>query len=455
MPRKPHNIIVCLCDQLRASAVGCYGDEAARTPHMDRMAAEGVRFETACSNAPVCTPARSVLLTGQYARTCTGALKNVADTPPAEERVRLTDTTLPEALNAAGYHSTLIGKWHIHPHPSRVGFDKALFPYHRHRHTGQRYYNEEGATIEAPGYAPDWEAGQVRAFLEEPGEYPFFLFYNISPPHMPLADAPAKYTGMFDPAGVPLRANVFDNGEPAHDERWFKVYRWDHLYSVEKQPHTRELPDGFDLRALTALYYGLTTWVDDLLGRLLDTLAATGRDRDTLVVFASDHGDMLGSHGAFNKSLLYDEAIRVPLLLRWPGELAPRVCARQVASLVDLMPTVLGLAGVPIPPSVQGNDLSRVARGDAPEDSRSCAFIETARNAIGIRTATHLLGTGLDTDEGLPESRAVTPARMFHDLRADPYELTNLAGSDAQADTAETLMGRLRHWHETTPWLDV
>jgi len=134
------NIILCLCDQMRAQAVGCYGNDLVRTPNLDRLATAGVRFETAVSNAPLCTPARSAILAGQYARTCTGMLNNTTEDPPPPRRIRLTDPTLAEILRDGGYRTELIGKWHIDPPPEHVGFDHAVFPQIPHHHYGQRYF---------------------------------------------------------------------------------------------------------------------------------------------------------------------------------------------------------------------------------------------------------------------------------------------------------------------------
>lgn len=455
MYRDLPNVVVCLCDQLRAFEAGCYGNPTVQTPHIDAMASEGVRFETACSNCPLCTPARSSLLTGQYARTCTGTLVNKADTPPADERVRLVDTTLAESFQAAGGHTALIGKWHIHPHPKRVGFDETLFPDHRHRYTGLEYYGNDERRFEAPGYAPDFEADQVGAFLSRSHDKPFFLFYNISPPHMPVFDAPEKYLRMFAPEEVPLRDNVFDNGEMACDEHWFKIYLYDYLYYRDHLPGKNALPERFDLRHLTALYYGMTAWVDDCVGRLMASLKVNGLDENTLVLFTSDHGDNLGSHQSFNKGQLTDESIRVPFLLRWPGALAPRVLGTQVIALVDAMPTLLGLLGLPVQPSVQGQDLSAAVRGAAPEDPDSCSFIETHHHEIGIRTSTHLVGTRLDASPDFPARPYAERNHRFYDMRSDPYQMNNLAGTGEQAAEAARLGRRLEAWHEQTPWRPV
>ena len=131
-PKTP-NVIVILCDQLRAFEVGCYGHDVVRTPNIDSLAAEGVRFDVAVTNNPVCTPARSCLLSGQYSRTCCGRLNNSDREPPFPQRLRLVDPTIAECFKAAGYRTALIGKWHVHPAASLVGFDYRLCPRIVHR----------------------------------------------------------------------------------------------------------------------------------------------------------------------------------------------------------------------------------------------------------------------------------------------------------------------------------
>ena len=225
--RKP-NVIVCLCDQLRAFEVGCYGNSFIRTPNMDRLAERGVRFDIACSNNPVCTPGRSVLLSGQYSRTCMGSLVNVGE--PVPERIQLTDPTLADSFKAAGYDTALIGKWHIGPTPQAIGFDFAVYPYHAHRYTHQLFHRSYGEDITVEGFGADYETEELGKYISEHRESPFFMYYNISQPHMPVDDIPEQYKTMYDRNTVPLRPNVYEDGKLAHDENWFRIYLYDYLY---------------------------------------------------------------------------------------------------------------------------------------------------------------------------------------------------------------------------------
>lgn len=447
MADKP-NVVICLCDQLRAFEVGCYGSKVVRTPNIDAFAAQGVRFEAACTNNPVCTPARSILLSGQYSRTCAGALGNCGEPEPT--RSIFPNTTIAEAFKAAGYRTGLIGKWHIRPHPRTVGFDTAFFPHHSHRYTGQTYFDMDGNSRVIEGFAHEAEQSELSRFLAKDPGRPFFLFYNISQPHMPLADMPERYRQMHSPGRVSLRPNVFVDGKPAYDTNWFSIYLWDYLYYDKHLPHTAQLPRCFNIRHLTALYCGSVAWVDDQLKELMRQLSAAGLDENTIVVFTSDHGDNLGSHHLFNKDRLYEESIRIPMIYRWPRRLRPRGVTTQITSLVDVMPTLLALAGVDAPHGLQGMDMSPVLLGEKASLEENVAFIETTQGAVGVRSLTHLYGVN-KRKEGQRTTDVTNDRFMFFDLAADPMQEHNLAAESSAV--ADELRERVLRWDRETPWL--
>ena len=471
--KDPMNVIVCLCDQLRPFELGCYGNSAIQTPHIDRLARDGVRFETALTNNPVCMPARACLLSGQYSRTCMGELTNVGGDPPTPQRVHFGDSILPEDLRAAGYDTLLIGKWHIEPQPQTVGFEHSLHPLAIHRYRGQRYFRD--GTLEDPveSFGPEYEMQEVERFLGSRSSKPFFLYYNISLPHNPIgpAEMPAEYHACYGKEDVRLRPNVWKSGAMAHDLAWFRTYLiWDHFWRVaEKDPWrpaqvgypqsgageipSDELPGDFDLRSLTATYYNAVRCIDDLVGRLLRSLEANGLIDNTLIVFASDHGDNLGSHHLFNKDCLFEESIRIPLIFHFPSRLRPHVNTRQLAQLIDIRPTILELAGITSPPGAQGVSLLPVLTWERPLVGEEQVFIETdtmhyGRNAIGIRTPTHIFGTFLDS-QYVPSGEHWG----FYDLREDPYQIRNLLNTGEQREMLDDLQRSLQRWSDTTPWL--
>jgi len=461
MTRRRPNIILVNCDQLRSFEVGCYGNPVIRTPNIDRLAREGVRFETAVTNFPVCMAARSIMLSGQYNRTCTGGVSNVAfpwrlhgaNMPeyPDAGRPHLPDRTLPECLREIGYHTAAIGKWHIHSWPHDIGFDYYVIPRVHHCHTGQCFTENGGPEFVPEGFSVDFESNRAAEYIRALAgqDRPFFMYYSISPPHCPVADAPEKYLRMYRPEEVPIRPNVDLNKPLKHQDHWFRVYRYDFRYYEMALPYTEHLPPGYGLRELIAEYYGLTTWADDALGGVLRALDETGLAEDTIVVLTADHGDNLGSHGLVQKGGPNEEAVRIPMILRWPSGVEGGVVASdQIASLVDLMPTLLDLAGAPPQPHVHGVSMAPVIRGESTATDRPHAVIETEQG-VAVRSLDHMYFLPFEDD-----SRALAEdPTQFYDLEADPYEMRNLAEEPA-SDTARALDATLREWDASTPWME-
>lgn len=474
---RPPNVVLCLTDQLRPFEIGCYGSPVVQTPHIDRLASEGVRFEVGVTNSPVCSPARATLLSGQYARTCTGSIRNVGSI--SSGRTRLLDPTLPEILRDAGYSTGHVGKWHVHVDPFLVGFDYAYYPVeipHRyygramreaHREPG-RLSTDTGTEAVVEGFMPHAAGERMRAFIREHRDRPFLLNYSVSLPHMPIGpgNLPPRYVGLYGSEDVELRDNVYgSDGALSHDEWWFKVYtKWDYFWRTRNGAPDAPgdaLPEGFSLRDLTAYYYGAVACTDDLVGDLLAALDENGVADNTIVVLSADHGELLGNHGTYNKDRLYEEAIRVPMVYRHPDGFGPGIADRQVASNVDVAPTVLESCGLPVSQHMQGQSLLPILRGHRPSLDFDGAFVEAAGypgisyampySMMGLRTPTHKYGIEVEEDD-----RTVREGGdVFHDLRMDPYELENLAGSGQQADRAQRLRRELLAWHRSTPWQQV
>lgn len=451
------NIVLCTCDQLRAFEVGCYGNNVIRTPNIDALAARGVRFETAITPYPVCMAARSALLSGQYPRRCTGGAANFTY-PGAKDamgmpeypfagRPHLPDPTLPELLRERGYYNAAIGKWHIHSWPHDIGFDEYTIPRVHHCHSAQHFTRNGGPEFVPDGWSVDFELDCAEQFFVQRAqeEKPFFLYFNLSPPHCPISDGPDKYTQMYRPEEIPLRANVDLNVPIKDEEHWLKVYRWDFRYYGFHLPYTEELPDDYDLLKAIAEYYGMTTWVDDALGRLVNAIEQQGLSEETIVIFTSDHGDNLGSHGLVQKGGLNEEAIRIPLIMRVPGLQNQRVIEEQVANLVDVMPTLLDLCGGEVPSHPHGRSLAPVLRGERAHLEMTGSFVETGGDGVGIRTPQHFYGLPWQNKPELGDR-----PHYFHDLHADPCQMQMLNCEGDNSEIAVHLDEELRRWHAAT-----
>jgi arylsulfatase A-like enzyme len=459
---KPSNVIICQCDQLRAFELGCYGNGFVRTPNLDAFAAKGVRFDVAVANQPVCMPSRASLLSGQYARTCTdsvlprhaaplqrGCFEDVEDWPQPGRRW-FPDATFAELMREHGYATALIGKWHVDAHPASLGFDYALYPSFFHRYYGRSYRENDGKPFVIEGFSPDFELAALERYLAGRDEaQPLFLYLNFELPHMPLGrgNLPKHYQDMYCPDKVPLRDNVRIDGRLAHDQSWFTIYTVWNYWAPEATAGA--LPEGFDLRDLTAAYLAATTCTDDLFGRMLEILHDAGVMNDAIVIFTSDHGDQLGSHHLFNKDRLFEESIRIPLLLRAPG-IAPGVDRTHVASTIDVLPTVLDFCGLPIPQHIQGTSLATVLSGEAVPGIGEVAFIETSQSEIGIRTLDRLVGMSATDDlETCDDDRSCA-----YDLVSDPLQFHNVASDPAAQAWQRELRARLLEWDQSTPLMN-
>jgi arylsulfatase A-like enzyme len=445
---RPPNIVLLMASQLRSFAVGAYGNPVSRTPEIDRLATYGQRFDIACANSPLGTTARGIAFSGQYARTCLGALGCSGDPEPG--RRQLPAPTLVECLRTAGYDTAHIGKWCLPPRPAQLGFNYWVHPAAQHGYSGRRFFDNSAQSFLTDGWSWDFEMNLARSYLAQRRSQPFFLSFNIEPPHGPLGNAPKRYTQMYRPDQVPMRPNAIHNGIMAYDEASLQAYFQQPLMNPAK------LPEGFNLRHLIAAYYGLVALADDQVGKLRRALDEYGLTENTIVVFTADHGDLLGSHQCFDKAQLYEEAIRIPMIYHWPAGLAPGRQSQQVTSLVDLAPTLLDLAGVALPGHLQGTSVAPVMQGTQEIVGDNLAWIE-CEGGTGMRTRDHLYGIRL-ADPSLTQHaashEAIADDRLcFYDLREDPYQLDNLARTDAQALMAAELRDRLLAWHRRTPWL--
>ncbi|MCZ2148821.1 MAG: sulfatase [Bryobacterales bacterium] len=447
-PASPRpNILFILPDQVRPRDLSINGGDNVVTPHIDSLAKEGVSFTNALSTCPLCTPYRGMMLSGRYP-THTGMVINWLESNPA-------DPSIARALRSAGYGTGYIGKWHLNagkmkrdglfmsqeareleaaanyavrpkveqdyvksnpepefvpPGPSRRGFDFwAAYNFHTEfRHS--YYYRDTSERLYYPGYETMGQAEVAIEYMRgrQAARQPFFAVVSPHPPHQPWTEAAS-------PPGYPDRVRR----------------------QVSRSPNVP--PSGARERGDLRYYYAMLASVDDAVGRMLGFLHSSGLEENTIVVFTSDHGEMMGSHGKWEKMSPYEDAVRVPLFVRWPGRIRPGARSGTLFTPMDHLPTLLSLAGVRSPyTQIDGMDLSGAALGrPAPE-----------RDAVLMMNySSHW--DYFHSEWPWPEWRAVRTGRhtyvkwysgeeQLFDNPADPYQMRDLS------KTAGSLLKQLR-----------
>jgi arylsulfatase A-like enzyme len=406
VPRKP-NLVLLLVDHWRGQAL-TGADPNISTPALDRMAAAGIVFSRAYTANPTGSPARAALFTGRFPHAC-GVLRDNVRLPSAER-------TLGEALSKAGYATGYIGKWHLDgeakpgfvpPGSRRKGFAYWAAFNCGHRYFDSVYFRDEDKPVRGRGFEPDYQTDLAIEFIRGNSGRPFFLCISWGPPHPPRTPPPA-FSTRYDARKLRLRDNV-----PAS-----------HVGNA---------------REALAGYYGLCSAVDRDAGRILDTLRETESAGDTVVVFTSVHGDMLGSHGLDLAGVPYEESVRIPLLVSYPRMIKAGQVSPMPVSGVDLMPTLLSIAGVPVPADVQGRNHSQSLLSGAGSDAESIY----CQGQLGSPQEWRMVIRGLDK---IVVDRAFKTTHLYN-LGQDPYELENLA-SDSHNVRLDEMTALLRDWAE-------
>jgi arylsulfatase A-like enzyme len=440
------NIIFIMSDDHAAQAIGAYGSRINQTPNIDRLAQEGMTFASMFVTNSICTPSRAAILTGQYAH---------VNGVPVFNRFDSTRQNVAKLLQAGGYHTAMIGKWHLGSDPS--GFDRWEILPGQGAYVDPVLYTATGEKTYT-GYVTDIVTDlAIDSIAKRPQDRPFFLMLHHKAPHRPW-EPDAKHKAQFANRWIPEPATLWDrydtrggairqNAQRVFDDltrldlklvppaglagparaAWLAVKPTEVTIEVDGQPRrlTGVELDRWKYQRYLRDYLACIQSVDDNVGRLLDYLKSSGLDRNTLVIYTSDQGFYLGEHGMYDKRFMYEESLRMPFLVRWPAGIAAGSRSDRIGLNVDFAPTFLDLAGLPVPADMQGRSLAPLLRGTAPGDWRTSMYYRyyhdpgdhNTRAHYGVRTNTHKLIYYWTLDEW----------ELF-DLRADPSELHNLYG---------------------------
>ncbi len=451
---KPPNILLFCADQLRADALGCYGNNVCRTPNLDALATAGVLFENTFTPNPICVPARAVITTGNYPHVCTGTKNNSG-------RIRDDQPKLAEHFARCGYETYACGKLHYVPY-APPGEPRLLHGYQHCDLTesgrlqwlynpagGQRgledyidyladvgwagYSRAHGAgnndvrpcpsPLPAEHHVDHWVADRAIARLGEHlanrADKPFLIWCSFPKPHSPM-DPPIEYATMYDPREVPPPVG----GESTLADR-------NPLLEATRITHGMDTLSPAARQVIKAYYYAVISHQDAQVGRVMAALAAAGAAEDTIIMFMADHGDLMGDFGVYFKSNFLEGAVRVPLLVKAPGRPGGQRRS-QLVGLQDVLPTLAALTDCPLGREVHGIDLTN-ALSDADADVREFYYSQCMDDPRQAAMICDGRWKYCYAQQG--------PTEELYDLAEDPHELVNLA---ARGD-AEKL---LEPWRE-------
>ncbi|MEU2429170.1 sulfatase [Streptomyces sp. NPDC007861] len=467
-PRRP-NIILFMTDDHAPAAIGAYGSVINRTPAVDRLAAEGTVFENAfCTNA-ICSPARATLLTGTYSH-----VNGMTSLEGPAHRFDAGQPSFPRMLQEAGYQTAIIGKWHLghgEGHDPQ-GFDHwEILPEHGVYHDPD-FVSADG-TRKYPGYVTDIITDLALNWLDgRDPDKPFCLLVQHKAPHRPFEPA-ARHRHLYEDRDIPAPPTLHDDlagrAPAAHEARMSMEDLTDEdLKGVPVPPglSPREEREWRYQRYIKD-YLRVIAALDENVGRVLHYLDISGLEASTAVAYTSDHGFFLGEHGWFDKRFMYEEGMRIPLVLRWPGVTGAGDRRAELVANIDYAPTLLDMAGLAPHPRMQGRSLLPLLRGEGEEERgewrdavyyRYYMHLDVCHNvqaSYGIRTRTHKLvhypGHGSGADGAKDATR--TPAWELFDLAEDPNELHNRYDDPHYADIVAELTARLdelqRHFGDT------
>jgi arylsulfatase A-like enzyme len=468
------SLLFIFTDQQRADSLGAAGNPLAPTPNLDRLAAGGTLFERAYVAQPVCTPSRATLLTGLWPH-AHGCIDNNVPLPPRA-------LTLAERL-PPDYACAYMGKWHLGDEIiPQHGFDEwvSIEDYYRAHYSRPEYraqYSTYHHYLLSQGFEPNKEKSGDRLFGREwaarlPEEHtkarflgreaaaflrarsgsdrPFILYVNFLEPHRPYS---GPLDDLYPPGALPLGPHF--HRPPASNAARINRLMAEH-YLRGGEIDGEDLTTEAGARKTRAKYLGNVTLVDRAVGDILQALDESGHGQDTIVVFTSDHGDLMGDHGLFEKCVMYEEAVRVPLLIRAPGlDQAPRRVSAPI-SQIDLVPTLLDLLEQPVPPDLPGVSRAAVVRGqsqladDVVVEWNGTEWRPPRPFARGLPPEAFDAVRGpwrtLIAPDGWKLNLSPVDQCELYDLNADPYELSNLYAAPEHQSRIAQIAARLRAW---------
>ncbi len=453
------NLLYIFADQHRRQAMGFLNEDPVSTPNIDFLAQQGVYFSKAVTNHPLCSPYRAMLFTGQYPLT-NGVIANChSGRTIYGNYLKKEAQTISDVVSRNGYNAGLVGKWHLEgPEPTQPGeslvwnawcsFDRRhgfdfWYASKGNDHFNPQYWNtyaKEDELIIVNQWSPEHEAEIIMEYLEGHGHAPrdtnkpFALFWSINPPHNPFDIVPDRYKEFYkDKTYKELlnRPNVsfVDNTD---------ITVGDH--GVEEK--IDQAPD----------YFAAVNGVDEQIGRVIEKLKSLGLYDNTIIVYSSDHGEMLGSHGLMHKNIWFKEAFEIPLIIHWPKKLVPKT-EDLLISVPDYMPTLLGLMGLEksIPDEVEGTNYSQILFGKEMKRPDSQLYFgsepsDPSSGKRGFRDEQHTFAV-VKNDDG-------SKNYYLYNDQEDPYQLENRWGRDSLINQKVNLKLTEILTKMEDPWLD-
>ncbi len=448
------NVLFIMSDDHAAHAISAYGSRINHTPHLDRIADGGARMDAAFCTNSICAPSRAAILTGTY--------NHVNGVTTLDTHLDNSLWTFPKALQAAGWQTALFGKWHLGHGDGNdpTGFDHwRVLPGQGHYHNPV-FIDAEAGIVERGGYVTDLITDDCLDWLDRRDpDRPFALFCHHKASHRTWEPDAAHFT-MYDDVEIPFpdtfRDDLAGRAEVVQAVK-MRMLDLDPIIDLKATvPPGLTLDEEIDWRYQRYIkdYLRVVASMDDNIGRMLDHLDERGLSEDTIVVYTSDQGFFLGDHGWFDKRLMYEESLTMPLLIRYPAEIAPATVRDEIVVNVDFGPTLLDLCGVAVPDHVQGRSFAPLLRGDDVADWPESMYYRywmhndgahACPAHYGVRTRTHKLICYYNDPLGQPGAHG--PAEPVEwelfDLVQDPLEVDNVYGQPGTEEVTTHLLGEL------------